>query len=128
MQLRSLVSRLLPLLILLLVCSRIAAAGEREKWIIGRWTSYTEGRPDRTIVFHADHSWGVEHYRVSGPNEQLTIYEDIRGRRWDIRDDKLVLRAPSDEGFKSYGERIISFGQDKIVTDISTYTREQSRK
>jgi hypothetical protein len=128
MQLRSLGCRLLPLLIMLLVCSRVAAASEREKWIIGRWTLYTEGRPDRTIVFHTDHSWGVEHYAAPGPNGQLTIYEEIDGRRWDKRGDRLVLRAPSDDGFKSYGEKIISFGHDKIVTDIATYTREQPRK
>jgi hypothetical protein len=128
MQLRPLVRRSLPLLIMLVVCSLVAAASEREKWIIGRWTSHEEGRPDRTIVFHADHSWGVEHYGAPGPNDQLTIYEDIRGRRWHIRGDRLVLRAPSDDGFKSYGEKIISFGHDKIVTDIATYTREEPRK
>jgi hypothetical protein len=120
-----LVSRLFPLLIMLLVCS---SASEREKWIIGRWTSHIEGRPDRTIAFHANHSWGVEHYGAPGLDGQLTIYEDISGRRWDIRGDKLVLRAPSDDGFESYGEKIISFGHDKIVTDISTYTRERPRK
>jgi hypothetical protein len=128
MQLRSLARRLLPLLIILLVCSRVTAASEREKWIVGRWTSHIEGRPDRTIVFHADHSWGVEGYGAPGPDGKLAIYEDIRGRRWDIRGDTLVLRAPSDDGFESYGEKIISFRQDKIVTDIATYTREQPRE
>jgi hypothetical protein len=120
-------SRSLPLLMLFVVLSHAAATApsEREKWIIGRWTSHIEGKPKRILVFHTDHSWGVEHYRVSGPNDQLTIYEDIRGRRWHIRGDKLVLRAPSDGGFKSYGEKIISFRHDKIVTDIATYTREK---
>ena len=122
--------RSVPLLTLFVVLSLAAAAtpSDREKWIIGRWTSHIEGRPDRTVVFHTDHRWGVEHYRVSGPNEQLTIYEDIRGRRWHIRGDKLVLRAPTDDGFKSYEEEIISFHHDKIVTDVDTYTREQPRK
>jgi hypothetical protein len=113
---------------MLVICLAVAGASEREKWIIGRWTSHIEGRPDRTIVFHADHSWGVEHYGAPAPDGQLTIYEDISGRRWDIRGDRLVLRAPSDDGFKSYEEKIISFGHDKIVTDIATYTREQPRK
>src|SRR4051812_34796388 len=128
MQLRSLAPRLLLLMMTLLVCSRLAAASERERWIIGRWTSHTEGRPDRTIVFNADHSWGVEHYGAPGPDGQLTIYEVISGRRWHIRGEELVLQAPSDERLKSYGERIVSFGHDKIVTDITTYTREQPRK
>jgi hypothetical protein len=128
MQLRSLACRSLPLLIILIVCSPVPAANERETWIIGRWTSHIEGRPDRNIVFHADHSWGVEHYGAPGTNGQLTIYEEIDGRRWDIRGERLVLKAPSDDGFKSYGEKLISFGHDKIVTDIATYTRERSRK
>jgi hypothetical protein len=118
----------LPLLMMLVICSPVVAASERDKWIIGRWTSHIEGRPDRTIVFHADHNWGVEHYGAPGPDGQLTIYEDIGGRRWHIRGEELVLQAPSDEGLKSYGEKIVSFGHDKIVTDIATYTREQSRK
>mgnify|MGYP001038713317 FL=1 len=113
---------------MLVTCSIVAGASEREKWIIGRWTSHEEGRPDRTIVFHADHSWGVEHYGAPGPDGQLTIHEDVRGRRWVIRGEKLVLRAPSDDGFESYGEKIISFRHDKIVTDIATYTREQPSK
>jgi hypothetical protein len=118
------------LLILFLVLSNAAAAAPsvREKWIIGRWTSHIEGRPDRTIVFHTDHSWGVEHYRVSGPDEQTIIYEDVRGRRWHIGGDKLVLRTPSDIGFNTYEWKIISVSHDKIVTDTATYTREPPHK
>ena len=58
----------------------------------------------------------------------MTIYEDISGRSWHIRGEELVLQAPSDDGPKSYGEKIISFRRDKIVTDIATYIREQPRK
>ena len=116
-------------LLMLLVCLRVATAApdDREKWIIGRWTSHTNegiGRPDRSIVFHPDHSWGVEHYVPSGPNEQLTIREDIRGRRWHIRGNRLIMRAPSDRGFQTYAEKIVSFGHAKIVTHVFTYTRE----
>jgi hypothetical protein len=115
---------------LLTVCLHVAAAApnEREKWIVGRWTSHTEGslgRPDRTIVFHADHRWGVEHCVVSGPNEQLTIGEDIRGRRWHFVGDALVLQAAGDQGFRTAALKIASFTRDKIVTDIFTYTREK---
>jgi hypothetical protein len=67
----------------------------------------------------------VEGYVVSGPNDQLTMREDIRGRRWYIQGDTLVLRSPGDDGFKTYVGKIISFGRDKIVTDLGTYTREQ---
>ena len=113
---------------MLVICSPALAADEREKWIIGRWKSQIEGRPNRTIAFHADHSWGVEHYGTPGPGGQLTIYEDTSGRRWHIRGQELVLQAPSDDGLKSYAEKIVSFGHDNIVTDITTYTRERSRK
>jgi hypothetical protein len=34
------------------------------------------------------------------------------------------MRAPSDRGFQTYAEKIVSFGHDKIVTDVFTYTRE----
>jgi hypothetical protein len=123
-------SRLSWLFIPLVILSHVAGAApsEREKWIVGRWTCHANegiGRPDRTIVFHTDHTWGVEHYGAPQPNGQLAVYEDVRGRRWHIRDDRLVLRAPSDDGFKSYGEKIVSFGHDKIVTDLFTYTREK---
>src|SRR5690242_6731225 len=120
MHFRSLASHSLPLLIVLGVCSCLAAGGEREKWIIGTWTTHIEGRPNRTVVFHADHSWGVQGYGAPGPDGELTIHEDIRGRRWDIHGDRLVLRAPSDDGFQSFGEKIVSFTRDKIVTDITT--------
>jgi len=105
-----------------------AAPSERDRWIIGRWTCHANegiGRPDRTIVFHTDHSWGVEHYGAPGADGRLGLYEDVRDRRWHILDDRLVLRAPSDDGFKSYGEKIVFFGHDKIVTDLFTYTREK---
>lgn len=118
------------LLIPLIILSHVAGAApsEREKWMIGRWTCHANediGRRDRTVVFHTGHTWGVEHYGAPGANGQLTIYEEIDGRCWDIRGERLVLGAPSDDGFKSYGEKIISFGPDKIVTDLFTYTREK---
>jgi hypothetical protein len=106
----------------------VAARSELEKWIIGRWTCHANegiGRPDRTVVFHKDHTWGVEHYGAPQPNGRLAVYEDVRGRRWHIRNDRLVLRAPSDDGFETYGEKIVSFSHDKIVTDLFTYTREK---
>ena|SRR5215475_39009 len=130
MQLRCAACRLSWLLMPLIILSQVvagAAPSEREKWIIGRWTCHTNegiGRPDRTIVFHTDHTWGVEHYGAPQANGQLAVYEDVRGRRWHIRDNRLVLRAPIDDGFKSYGEKIVSFNHDKIVTDLFTYTRE----
>jgi hypothetical protein len=84
------------------------------------------GRPERSIVFHGDHTWGVEHYAPSSTDERWgTIYEDIRGRRWRLSGNTLIFRAPSDHGFKTDSEKITSFTQDKIVTDKATYTREK---
>jgi hypothetical protein len=116
-----------PVLILF-VCIHVAAADSdaREKWMVGRWICQIEGRPDRSLAFHADHSWGVEKYVPSSSDEGSgTIREDVSGRRWHIRDNKLFLRAPSDYGFQTYGEKIVSFRHDEIVTDIATYTREK---
>jgi hypothetical protein len=101
-----------------------AASGNREKWIVGRWTASAPQRPDRIVVFHSDHSWSVEGYIPSSSNtERLITREDIRGRRWHLAGDKLILRYPNDHGFETYPYKIVSFSHDKIVTDIFTYTR-----
>jgi hypothetical protein len=111
---------------LLNLLARVAAAtpDEREEWIVGRWTMSASGRPDRTVLFHADHRWGVEHYVPSSSNAQrLITREDIRGRRWHLAGDKLILRYPNDHGFETHPYKIVSFSHDKIMTDIFTYTR-----
>jgi hypothetical protein len=77
-------------------------------------------RPSRIIVFHADGRWGVKKLEK--------VPEDIRGRRWWIKGNTLVLKYPSDHGFDTAQYRIISFTRDQFVTQIhgdyeSTYTR-----
>jgi hypothetical protein len=114
--------------LILLVCLHVAAAGSdgREKWIVGRWICQREGRPDRSLAFHEDHSWGVEKYAPSSSDERRgTIREDVSGRRWRLSGNTLILRAPGDQGFKTAAERITSFTHDKIVTDKAIYTREK---
>ena len=57
-----------------------AASDNREKWIVGRWTASAPQRPDRIVVFHPDHTWGVEGYIPSSSNpERLITREDNDG-------------------------------------------------
>jgi hypothetical protein len=123
---RAINSSALPILLLLTLfaATSAAASDEREKWMVGRWTMSAHGRPDRTVVFHADHRWGVELYvPVSADSDRFTTREDIRGRRWRISGDALILRYPSDDGFETHPYKILSFAHDEVVTDIFTYTR-----
>jgi hypothetical protein len=90
---------------------------DREALIVGKWEKDTPGRPGRIVVFHSDHSWGVLGY--------VPDREDIRGRRWDLAGDKLILTYPGDHGLDTAEYKIISFARDKIVTDPTTYTREK---
>ena len=91
------------------------------KGIVGTWMFDSRWRPSRIIVFHADGRWGVKQLE-EGP-------EDIRGRRWSVKGNLLVLKYPSDHGFDPASYRILSFTADKFVTEIhgyeSTYTRMQ---
>jgi hypothetical protein len=121
-------STLLLLLLTSFVSISTTAAGERDKWMVGRWTMSAHGRPDRTVVFHADHQWGVEHFvPVSADSDRFTTREDIRGRQWHVRGDALILRYPSDDGFETHPYKILSFAHDHVVTDIFTYTRAKAR-
>ncbi len=125
-----LVRRMNPLVRALAVAlvglSTIAAVPQRDyaKLIVGGWIYSSKVRPTRIIVFHADGSWGVRKFDDRP--------EDIRGRRWRVEGNTLVLRYPGDHGFETAKDRIVSFIPDKFVTEIhgyrSTYTRiEQPR-
>jgi len=89
------------------------------KLIIGSWLYSSKVRPTRIIVFHPDGSWGVRKF----DNRP----EDIRGRRWHVEGDSLVLRYPSDHGFDTHAYKIVSFTRREFVTDTEgyrfTYTR-----
>jgi hypothetical protein len=110
----------------LLGVSVLAAVPERDyaKLIVGSWTYSSKDRPTRIIVFHADGSWGVRKFDDRP--------EDIRGRRWRLEGDTLVLTYPHDHGFDTSRYQIVSFALGKFVTENSgyrfTYTRiEQPR-
>jgi hypothetical protein len=97
-----------------------AASQPDEKTIVGTWMFSSRYRPERIIVFHANGKWGVKKLE-EGP-------EDIRGRRWRVEGNTLVLSYPSDHGFDTARYKIISFTRGEFVTQIhgdyeSTYTR-----
>ncbi|SRR6266700_684890 len=99
----------------------VSAASERNysHAIEGSWIYSSKVRPMRIIVFHADGSWGVRKFDDRA--------EDIRGRRWKVEGDSLVLRYPSDHRFDTRIDKIVSFTSHKFVTEQQgyrfTYTR-----
>jgi hypothetical protein len=89
------------------------------KLIVGSWYHTCRMRPMRILVFHADGRWGVRKYDDPRP-------EDIRGRRWRVEGDKLILRYPHDQSFETHAYRILSFTPREFITDGEypcTYTR-----
>jgi hypothetical protein len=94
----------------------------RDQTILGAWRRHVPQRADRIVIFHADGSWGVRNWDFSKP-------EDIRGRRWRIERDSLILTPPPADSGQTFSEHIISFGHGKIVTEITgtriSYTRVQ---
>jgi hypothetical protein len=106
--------------------STVDAVPQRDysKLIIGSWLHECRLRPTRILVFHADGSWGVRKYDDPRP-------EDIRGRRWRIEADALILRYPSDHGFDTHAYKIVSFTSGKFVTGGEypcTYTRTRESR
>jgi hypothetical protein len=101
--------------------SVIASAGQADysKALVGSWIYSGKARPTRIVVFHPDGSWGVRKF-----DDQP---EDIRGRRWRVDGDSLILRYPSDYGFETGAYKILSFAPRKFVTETQgyrfTYTR-----
>jgi hypothetical protein len=96
----------------LLSANSLAASVPRRNWsklIIGTWFHTCRLRPGRILVFHADGRWGVR--KIDDPRP-----EDIRGRRWHIEGDMLILRYPSDNGFESHPYKIVSFTPNEFIT------------
>ena len=100
----------------LITVSALAASDEREKWIVGTWTAENPQRPARTVIFHADRTWGVRGY--------VPLREEINGRRWHLSGDQLILAYPGDRGLDKHAYKILSFTHDRFVTDAFTYTRQ----
>jgi hypothetical protein len=111
----------------LLGVSTVAALPQRDyaKLIVGSWLYTSKVRPTRIIVFHADGRWGVRKYDDPRP-------EDIRGRRWRVEGNTLILTYPHDHGLDTARDQIVSFTPDKFVTEISgyrfTYARIEQRR
>lgn len=88
------------------------------KWIVGSWICQRPSQQERVIIFHADHSWGVERYVPS--------HEDIRGRRWQLNHTTLTLTYPGDHGLVTSDRKITSFDHDEFELDeTETYTRKK---
>ena len=108
--------RALSLCLILAVVS--AAAGEAQydysKAIVGCWLG------SRKIeVYHADGTWGVKR------NEDAP--EDISGRRWHIKGNKLVITYPGDHGLETGELTIVSVTEHKLVLDASGNKKELTR-
>ena len=101
----------------LFAAATLAESHDRENWIVGTWTVETPRRASRTVVFHVNHTWGVRGY--------VPLREEIRGRRWRLAGDQLILTYPSDHGSETTAYKILSFAHDTFATDTFTYTREK---
>ena len=106
----------------LLCVSTLAGIPQRDyaKLIVGSWLYSSKVRPTRILVFHADGSWGVRKYDDPRP-------EDIRGRRWRVEGDTLILLYPGDHGFETAKDHIVSFTPNKFVTEIHRYRFNYTR-
>ena len=106
------------LVLFLLVTGAAFAApndsGDYSKLILGRWLG-----PRKFSVFHADGHWGVLR------NEESS--EDIRGRRWHIKGNKLILTYPGDHGMDTGTYTIVTLTAEKLVTDADG-DREEYRR
>ncbi|GEM_PF-6588694 len=71
-------------------------SGNYSKRILGRWLG-----PRKFHIFHSDGTWGVQR------NEDAP--EDIDGRCWHIKGNKLFLTFRGDHGFQTVDFTIVSF-------------------
>ncbi len=108
---------------MILAIALVASAGATPnyaKLIIGHWRSHIPQRADRIVIFHSDGSWGVRNWDFSKP-------EDIRGRRWRVEGDKLIISAPPEDGGETAAEKIVSFTHAAFITEVNgvriSYTR-----
>jgi hypothetical protein len=99
--------------ILIMATATLASAGGAKadsKRILGKWLSSRHGAAS---IFHADGSWGVQ---------RDLDHETIQGRWW-IKDNKLFLTYPEDNGVGTpihirTAEYVITFeSDDRFITD-----------
>ena len=53
--------------------------------------------------------------------------EDIRGRRWKVEGDKLIITYPGDHGMDTGVITIVSITEHKMLLDIDGYKEELTR-
>jgi hypothetical protein len=102
--------------LVLTVASLTAGAVPRDysRAIVGCWLG-----PRKFEVYHANGTWGIKR------NEDAP--EDIRGRRWHIQGNKLVITYPGDHGMDTAELTIVSLTEHKLVFDAGGYKEELTR-
>jgi hypothetical protein len=84
------------------------------KAIVGCWLGSRKFE-----VYHANGSWGVK--RNEGAPEEIT------GRRWHIKGNKLIITYPGDHGLETGVFTIASLTEHKMVLKGSGYEEELTR-
>jgi hypothetical protein len=104
------------------ICLLLAVGGvtadevprDYSKAIVGCWLGSRKFE-----VYHADGTWGVKR------NEDAP--EDISGRRWHIKGNKLFITYPGDHGLETAELTIVSLTERKLVLDTGGYKEELTR-
>jgi hypothetical protein len=85
-------------------------ARDYSKAIVGCWLGSRKFE-----VYHADGTWGVKR------NEGAP--EEIAGRRWHIKGNKLFITYPGDHGLESGELTILSLTERKLVFDAGGWKK-----
>lgn len=104
------------------VCLLVAAVSVAEgdvqrdysKAIVGCWLG-----PRKIEVYHTDGTWGVKR------NEDAP--EDVRGRRWQVEGNRLILTYPGDHGLETAELTIVSLTKHRLILDAGGYKKELTR-
>ena len=102
------------LVLTLVSVSAGASPRDYSKAIVGCWLGSRKFE-----VYHADGTWGVKR------NEDAP--EDISGRRWHVKGNRLVLTYPGDHGLETAVFTIVSLTDHKMVLDASGDKEELTR-
>ena len=94
--------------------STVAAPPDYSKRILGCWLG-----PRKFNVYHADGTWGVKR------NEDAP--ENVRGRRWRVDGNKLILTYPGDHGLETATYTIVLCTPHKLILDANGYRQEYTR-
>jgi hypothetical protein len=84
------------------------------KAIVGCWLGSRKFE-----IYHADGTWGVKRTEDAP--------EDVSGRRWHARGNKLIITSPGDHGLETAVLTIISLTDHKMVLEVNGYKEELTR-